>query len=40
VIFMLIKGYNRMRKPTEVVEVGPPEDVLLLREIRDSVRRP
>ena len=40
VIFLLIKGYNRMRKPTEVVEVGPPEDVLLLREIRDSVRRP
>lgn len=40
VIFMLLKGYNRMRKPSEAVEAGPPEDVLLLREIRDSLRRP
>ncbi|MCA1715003.1 MAG: large conductance mechanosensitive channel protein MscL [Gammaproteobacteria bacterium] len=40
VIFMLIKAYNRMRKPPAVDEAGPPEDVLLLREIRDSLRRP
>ncbi len=40
VIFMLIKGYNRMRKPTDVVEAAPPEELLLLREIRDALRKP
>ena len=40
VIFMLLKGYNRMRKPAEAVAAAPAEDVLLLREIRDSLRRP
>lgn len=39
VIFLLLKGYNRMRKPVEVVEVAPPEEVLLLREIRDTLKR-
>lgn len=38
VIFMLLKGYNRIRKPV-VVEAATPEDVLLLREIRDSLKR-
>ena len=37
VIFLVIKAYNRMRKPP--VEVAAPEDVLLLREIRDSLKR-
>ncbi|MCA1714034.1 MAG: large conductance mechanosensitive channel protein MscL [Gammaproteobacteria bacterium] len=40
VIFMLIKGYNRMRKPPEAVAAAPAEEVLLLREIRDSLHRP
>ncbi len=40
VIFLLLKGYNRIRKPVEVADAAPPEDVLLLREIRDSLRRP
>ena len=39
VIFMVIKAYNRMRKPPTEVVVAPPEDVLLLREIRDSLKR-
>ncbi|MDB6164182.1 MAG: mscL [Xanthomonadaceae bacterium] len=39
VIFMVLKGYNRMRKPPVEVVVAPTEDVLLLREIRDSLRR-
>ena len=39
VIFLVIKAYNRMRKPPVEVAVAPPEDVLLLREIRDSLRR-
>ena len=38
VIFLVIKAYNRMRKPADVA-VAPPEDVLLLREIRDSLKR-
>ena len=38
VIFMFLRAYNRMRKPVEVA-VAPPEDVLLLREIRDSLKR-
>jgi large conductance mechanosensitive channel len=39
VIFLVIKAYNRMRKPPVEVAVAPPEDVLLLREIRDSLKR-
>jgi hypothetical protein len=31
-------AYTRMRKPADVA-VAPPEDVLLLREIRDSLKR-
>ena len=37
VIFLFLKAYNRMRAP--VAEAAPPEDVLLLREIRDSLRK-
>jgi large conductance mechanosensitive channel len=39
VIFLVIKAYNRMRKPAEAAPAAPPEDVLLLREIRDSLKR-
>jgi len=39
VIFLVLKAYNRMRTPVETVAVAPAEDVLLLREIRDSLRR-
>lgn len=39
VIFLFVKAYNRMRKPAEVAEVAPPEEVLLLREIRDSLNK-
>lgn len=42
VIFMIVRSINkvqeRFRKPVEVVEVAPPEDTLLLREIRDLLR--
>ena len=37
VIFLFLKAYNRLRAaPTAA---APPEDVLLLREIRDALRR-
>ena len=39
VIFLVIKAYNRMRKPAAEVTAAPAEDVLLLREIRDSLKR-
>ena len=38
-IFMVVKAVNRMRKPVEATPAAPPEDVLLLREIRDSLKR-
>lgn len=38
VIFLVLKAYNRVRKPVEAAVVTP-EDVLLLREIRDSLKK-
>ena len=39
VIFLVIKAYNRIRRPVEAAPAAPAEEVLLLREIRDSLRR-
>lgn len=39
VIFLFLKAYNRVRKPAEAAPAAPPEEVMLLREIRDSLRR-
>ena len=39
VIFLLLKAYNRMRRPAEEAPAAPPEEVLLLREIRDALKR-
>lgn len=41
-VFLLVKGVNKLRreKPAEPAAPAPtPEDVLLLREIRDSLKR-
>lgn len=38
VIFLVLKAYNRVRKPVEA-PAATPEDVLLLREIRDSLKK-
>ena len=38
VVFMMVKQMNRMRRTTPATP-APPEDVLLLREIRDSLRK-
>ena len=38
IIFLMVKQINRLRRQTPTA-VAPPEDVLLLREIRDSLRR-
>jgi large conductance mechanosensitive channel len=43
VIFMMVKQINRLRRETPPAEIpatpAPPEDVMLLREIRDSLKR-
>lgn len=38
VIFIVLKAYNKVRKPAEAAPAATPEDVLLLREIRDSLQ--
>ncbi len=38
-IFMVIKQLNRFKKKEEAKPVATPEEIVLLREIRDSVRR-
>ncbi|HEU4375937.1 MAG TPA: large conductance mechanosensitive channel protein MscL [Telluria sp.] len=38
IIFQMVRFMNRIRPPVAVV-AATPEDVLLLREIRDAVRR-
>ena len=37
VVFLMVKQINRLRRETPKV-TAPPEDVLLLREIRDSLK--
>ena len=37
VIFLFLKAYNRVRAAAP--DAAPPEDVLLLREIRDSLKK-
>ena len=39
VIFLLLKAYNRIRKPADTVPAIIVEEVLLLREIRDSLKQ-
>jgi large conductance mechanosensitive channel len=38
VVFLMVKQINRLRRETPKAP-APPEDVLLLREIRDSLKR-
>lgn len=38
-IFLVVKAVNRMRKPAEAAPAGPSEEVLLLRDIRDSLKK-
>ncbi|MCY7312455.1 MAG: large-conductance mechanosensitive channel protein MscL [Pseudoxanthomonas sp.] len=39
VIFLFIKVYNRVRRPAVEAPAEPAEEVLLLREIRDSLNK-
>jgi large conductance mechanosensitive channel len=39
IIFVMVKGINRLRR-TNPAPAAPTEDVLLLRDIRDTLKRP
>ncbi|CAN5239909.1 large conductance mechanosensitive channel protein MscL [soil metagenome] len=38
VMFIVVKAYNRMKKPAGEAIAEPTEDIVLLREIRDGLR--
>lgn len=38
-VFMMVKAVNRFQKPVAAEAPATPEDVLLLREIRDSLKK-
>ena len=38
-IFIAVKAMNRLSRKEEPAPAAPPEDVLLLREIRDSLKK-
>jgi large conductance mechanosensitive channel len=43
IVFLMVRQINRLRRETPAAAAPaatPPEDVVLLREIRDSLRRP
>ncbi len=39
IIFLMIRSVNRMSAPPPAADAPPPEDIVLLREIRDSLRK-
>jgi large conductance mechanosensitive channel len=39
IIFWMIKAVNRVKGKLDAAPAGPPEDVMLLREIRDSLKK-
>ena len=39
IVFLMVKGVNRIRRAQPPAPAVPPEDTVLLREIRDSLRQ-
>ena len=39
IIFMMVKQVNRMKKTTPAAPAATPDDILLLREIRDALKK-
>ncbi|WP_258403265.1 MscL family protein, partial [Burkholderia multivorans] len=39
IIFLMVKFINKLRKPAEAAPAATPEDIVLLREIRDSLKQ-
>ena len=40
VLFLVIKGMNKVMKKKEAPPAATPEDIILLREIRDALKKP
>ena len=38
-IFLLVRAVNRLHRKPDAAPAAPPEDVLLLREIRDALKK-
>lgn len=38
ILFMIVRGINRLKKKEEATPAAPNEDILLLREIRDALK--
>lgn len=39
ILFLVVKGINRFKKKEEAAAAPTPEDIILLREIRDELRK-
>lgn len=39
IIFLMVKQINRLKKEAPPAPAAPPEDIVLLREIRDSLKK-
>lgn len=39
VMFLIIKAINSLKRKQEAAPAAPPEDIVLLREIRDSLKK-
>jgi len=39
IIFLMVKQFNRLKKEAPATPAAPPEDVVLLREIRDALKK-
>jgi large conductance mechanosensitive channel len=39
VLFLIVKGMNALKKAEEAAPAAPSEEILLLREIRDSLKK-
>jgi large conductance mechanosensitive channel len=39
ILFLVVKGINRFKKKEETAAPATPEDIILLREIRDELRK-
>ena len=40
VVFLMVRAINRVRREEDAKAAAPPEQVALLREIRDSLKKP
>ncbi|MEO8487252.1 MAG: MscL family protein, partial [Betaproteobacteria bacterium] len=39
IIFIMVRQINRMKRETPPVPAAPPEEIMLLRDIRDTLKR-